>query len=227
MSKRRKKAGPQKRTAEALPSPGVGIQALYERASRCAAEGQTEEARRIYSTLAKDISDRRLRALVCNDQATLAALAGDRPAALEGLRQALAIDPQCEPARFNLTLLEDELAEEAPTPGESVAAVPATPDESAGAVKVAILSFLFNWPTSGGGNVHTAELASFLARAGYTVRHFYPRYAPWGIGQVVGAPFPGEALEFAEADWTVPAIQARFRTAVDAFTPDYVLVMDS
>ena len=31
----------------------------------------------------------------------------------------------------------------------------------------AILSFLFNWPSTGGGNHHTAELAAFLARAGY------------------------------------------------------------
>ena len=37
--------------------------------------------------------------------------------------------------------------------------------------RVAILSFLFNWPSIGGGNIHTVELATFLARAGYDVRH--------------------------------------------------------
>jgi hypothetical protein len=51
-------------------------------------------------------------------------------------------------------------------------------------VKVAILSFLFNWPSTGGGIVHTVELAQFLRRAGYDVKHLYARYLPWGIGEV-------------------------------------------
>jgi hypothetical protein len=69
--------------------------------------------------------------------------------------------------------LEDELAEAAPEADPTVAVEPpAIPIQPEGAGKVAILSFLFNWPSSGGGNVHTAELARFLARAGYTVHHF-------------------------------------------------------
>ncbi len=221
MSGRRKKnPKPKPRAARARPNPEAAIQVQYDTACRSAAEGHLEEARRVYATLARDISDPWLRALACNDQATLAALAGDRLAALEGFRQALVIDPLCAPARFNLTLLEDELA-------EATAQAPTRAAERASAGKVAILSFLFNWPTSGGGNVHTAELARFLAKAGYGVRHFYPRYAPWGIGNVAGAPFASEGLDFEEKDWNVAAIQARFRAAVDAFAPDFVIVMDA
>ena len=51
-------------------------------------------------------------------------------------------------------------------------------------IKIAILSFLFNWPSTGGGNVHTYELALFLGKAGYDVRHFYVSFPPWGIGGV-------------------------------------------
>ena len=40
-------------------------------------------------------------------------------------------------------------------------------------MRLAILSLLFNWPSTGGGNHHTAELAAFLARAGYEVKHFF------------------------------------------------------
>jgi hypothetical protein len=160
--------------------------------------------------------------------AALAALAGDREEALQRFHEALALDPLCAVARFNLTLLEDELTEAVTVAGGSIAvAAPILPRQLAGAGKVAILSFLFNWPSSGGGNVHTVELARFLGRAGYTVRHFYPRYAPWGINNVEGAPFGSEVLPFDEPDWDVPAIQGRFRQAVDGFSPEFVLIMDS
>ena len=45
---------------------------------------------------------------------------------------------------------------------------------------------LFNWPTTGGGNVHTYELAMFLSQAGYEVKHIFLRYEPWRIGQIQG-----------------------------------------
>ena len=58
--------------------------------------------------------------------------------------------------------------------------------------------------------------------------HFHVRYPPWGLGQVQGTlPFPSEALAFDESAWTIEAIQTRYRQAVDAFTPDWVVVMDS
>jgi hypothetical protein len=50
---------------------------------------------------------------------------------------------------------------------------PGSPDQP---IRAAILSFLLNWPSTGGGNHHTAELAKFLALAGYEVKHFFARY---------------------------------------------------
>jgi len=39
-------------------------------------------------------------------------------------------------------------------------------------VRIAVLSFLFNWPSTGGGNIHTAAIVDFLGRRGYDVRQF-------------------------------------------------------
>jgi len=76
--------------------------------------------------------------------------------------------------------------------------------------------------------VHTVELARFLAKGGFDVRHIYARYPSWGIGGVSGEPpLKSEVLDFDEASWNVPAIQARFRAAVDAWAPDYVILTDS
>ena len=41
------------------------------------------------------------------------------------------------------------------------------------------------------------------------------------------SPYPSEALEFDDASWNVPAIQDRFRRAVDGFDPDRVIITDS
>jgi glycosyltransferase involved in cell wall biosynthesis len=93
--------------------------------------------------------------------------------------------------------------------------------------KVAIVSFLFNWPSTGGGIIHTVELAQFLQRAGYDVRVFCPRYAPWGIGNVSAeCPFPPVVLEFDEPSWQAERIGTRFRAAVDDFAPDTVILTD-
>ena len=101
-------------------------------------------------------------------------------------------------------------------------------DSSEGSVRVAILSFLFNWPSTGGGNHHTAELAAFLARAGYEVKHFFAQFPSWGIGRITDALIsPSEAIAFDDASWNIAAIQARFRQAVDAFAPDYVMITDA
>ncbi len=121
------------------------------------------------------------------------------------------------------------------------------------APRVAVLSFLFNWPSTGGGNMHTAGLVDFLGRDGFEVRHFYARYPAWGIGRVEGEGHPGaadgetfgpehggvrdprrtpglvasEAIEFAENEWNVRTIRERFRAAVDSFSPDYVVISDA
>jgi hypothetical protein len=87
MSKQRKKAKTDRRKAGNPPRTELGIQTLYEHACRSAAMGESAEARRIYAALSKDLPESRLKALVLNDQATLAVLAGDRDAALCPLRR--------------------------------------------------------------------------------------------------------------------------------------------
>ncbi|MEX0717770.1 MAG: glycosyltransferase family 4 protein [Planctomycetaceae bacterium] len=90
------------------------------------------------------------------------------------------------------------------------------------------MSFLFNWPSTGGGIVHTVELAQFLARAGYEVRLIHARHEPWRIGIVdESCPYPVETLDFDEADWTPETVKVRFRLAVDRFEADMVIITDS
>jgi hypothetical protein len=97
-----------------------------------------------------------------------------------------------------------------------------------GPVRVAILSFLFNWPSTGGGNHHTAELAKFLARDDYEVKHYFAHYPIWGIGRVTDELIsPSEPIEFDDPGWNVAEIQARFRRAIDTFGPDYVIITDA
>ncbi len=93
--------------------------------------------------------------------------------------------------------------------------------------KVAVVSFLFNWPSRGGGIVHTVELVQWLARAGYNVRHFHVRFEPYGIGRVdESLPIHSLAIPLKEEDWNIGAIQAKVRRAVDAFGPDCVILTD-
>jgi len=95
-------------------------------------------------------------------------------------------------------------------------------------VRVAVLSFLFNWPSTGGGNMHTAGLVDFLGRAGYELRHYFARYPDWGIGRVAeDGLLASEALEFDEASWNVAEIQRRYRRAVDEFQADYVAITNT
>jgi hypothetical protein len=169
-----------------------------------------------------------LTALARNEQAALAAEAGELLRAFEGFRQCLAIDPQSRAARFNFTLLEEAIPDQSfklPVRGTEPQSCERTHQSVGG--KFAIVSFRFNWPTSGGGNIHTCELARFLAKAGYTVRHFYPRFDSWAIGNAVSPPFASEELSFTDKDWNIATIQFRLRQAVDAFRPDCILITDS
>jgi glycosyltransferase involved in cell wall biosynthesis len=231
MSKRRKKEIRDKQRARRAARKH-GFQRQYEHAARLAEEGQYLQARQLYEVLEGKAPDARRRALVRSDLATLAAVRGDAEAARQGFAAALALDGDCAAARDNLALLggtptpapRDPAVAAAPSAGVGVAHGPPPP----GPVKVAILSFLFNWPSTGGGTVHTYELARFLAKAGYDVRHIYVRHAPWGIGGVAGPlPYPSAVLDFDAAGWNLPAIQERYRQAVDAFGPDYAIITDS
>jgi glycosyltransferase involved in cell wall biosynthesis len=194
-----------------------------------AERGKPEQAWPLYEQLEQIVSEPKLKALVHNDLATLQVLRGDMEAASERFQAALALDAACESARENLDLLLTHMASSQSTPagnGESVAAESNT--EPATSIRVAILSFLFNWPSTGGGNVHTYDLARFLGKFGYEVRHIYPRYSPWEIGVVQGKlPYASEALDFHESQWNTESIQARFRRAVDEYDPDFVVITDS
>ena len=223
MSRRKKTIKP---SASKPPNPlvsGKGLGELYHRARELAARGECAEARRLYGVVGKSASDPPFKALLHNDLAVLDVLGGDCESALRGLERALLLDPGCQPARDNLALLQQDFPAARPrSPDfpETAAAEPSRP------ARVALVSLLFSWPSPGGGNIHTAELAHFLARAGYPVRHFYARFVPWSLGSVSGELPHSHALEFAEADWNAPAIAARFRAAVDTFAPDCVLVTD-
>ncbi|HZW32276.1 MAG TPA: glycosyltransferase family 4 protein [Isosphaeraceae bacterium] len=227
----------------------AGLPSGYWEACRLAQERQYDEARRLYAELegAAAGSDARLRCLIRNDLAVLAALEGRFDEARQGWSAAREVDPGCLPARLNDALIAAELdyAKLGPddfpepfayarAPGAGPATTIASPPQkithaAAGRpIRVAVLSFLFNWPASGGGNVHTVELARFLARAGYDVLHVYARYHDWGIGNVTEElPGRSEALEFDAAGWRLDEIVARYRRAVEGFDPDCVLITDA
>jgi hypothetical protein len=323
MGKHHRKARRPRRRLQhtAVTAMTVELPEGYRRASRLAAGGQYDEARRLYGELDVATSNTRLRALIGNDLAALDAMKGDFSAARQGWEAALAIDETCRPARLNLELLVNRLGVVRGREGEAeahaarteprpptqtkdalgaglttppsmrpqVSPVEAEPhpratnalgvglmtppsarpqvspadatsipeqgsqslkvfdgdtDEpshgvvgatsfpgtlhSGSPTRVAILSFLFNWPSTGGGNIHTVELATFLGRAGYEIRHFYACYPEWGIGRVGdGLPFQSDALEFDASDWCLDEIKARYRQTVQSFDPDYVIITDA
>jgi glycosyltransferase involved in cell wall biosynthesis len=198
--------------------PVADPQVRYQAALGLASRGEHTAAAEALSALDADGTPSSLRALVRNDLAVLAALSGDRSGA--GFRLALELDPDCAPARLNLLALEASSFAGDPENGQPMPGHRPT--------RVAVLSLLFNWPSTGGGNVHSAELTHFLAEAGYEVRHFYARYERWGLGRVTEAtPFPAEAIPFTDEQWTAAGVVERFRQAVDGFDPDWVVLTDS
>ena len=94
--------------------------------------------------------------------------------------------------------------------------------------KIAIVSFLYNWPSTGGGNIHTTELVQFLERSSFEVQHFCVRYDPWQIGQIeADAPIDSQILKFTSDEWKAHTIRNRVREAVREWEPDLVLITDS
>ena len=95
-------------------------------------------------------------------------------------------------------------------------------------LRIAIVSLLFNWPSTGGGTVHTYELAQFLERAGFILCHIFAQYADWQVGSVTGDyGVPHVAVPFTESEWNAPTIRSRFRDRVHDYDPDVVIVTDS
>jgi glycosyltransferase involved in cell wall biosynthesis len=192
----------------------------HQAAQKLACDGQPQEARVELERLRGEAPDKKGRALVENDLAVAAAMMADFDAARIGFAAAAALDAGLPTPRANLERLDATNDVRRVTADRS----PAAPDR----VKVAILSCLFNWPSTAGGIVHTVELAKFLNRAGYEVRHFFARYEPWGIGRCdKGCPFASEPIAFTEQKWNVAGIQEGFRNAVDGFDPDYCLITDA
>ena len=149
------------------------------------------------------------------------AVNGDSEAIVQQLQRKLQQRPADQLSRgdrLNLRLLEADFGSASPEP--------VTADHSA--QRIAIVSLLFNWPSTGGGIVHTAELAQFLTRAGFEVCHFYAVHEPWEMGSVSGQlPYPSTAIHFDQGSWNRDAIIDRFRSAVQEFQPDAVIVTDS
>ena len=201
----------------------------YRDACRLVDQGDYDEAHRRFEQLRQTANTNRLKALVENDLGVLAALREDCQAARTAFGAALEIDSACGIAQENLSILDKHQPHEQHTahtridmpPGLKVSGV----EEPC---RVAILSMLFNWPSTAGGIIHTVELAKFLSRAGYAVQHFYARNDDWGVGRVEGnAPFIGQPIDFDRSSWNAAGIQKAFRHAVDQFHPDYVIITDS
>lgn len=220
---RRKSSAPAK---EFRNGSCLGTQPAYHTACALAERGDSAEARSAFEVLGKRFTDSESRALIESDLAAIAAFEGMFDVAQQRFESALALDPCCKPAQKNREFLTASFSESAEM-GSSI------PNPSDGAdrsrpVRVAILSLLFNWPSTGGGTVHTAETGKFLLRAGYNVRHIYACYPEWGLGNVSESTgVPSVPLAFTSPFWSAPSIQRRFREAVDAFQPDYLIITDS
>jgi glycosyltransferase involved in cell wall biosynthesis len=222
MPKRRKKRKLDDK-ADAPPIVGTAsdVRQQYERACQVAQRGDHAAASRLYEQLDGLATDLSLRALIQNDLGTLGVLTGNLALARQHFRAALALDAQCKPARENLDVLDAQ--------AEFCRGDEQQPRQSPSRkIKIAMVSFLFNWPSTGGGIVHTVELTSFLQKAGYEVRLFYAHFPRWGVGKVDRTvSFPSTAIEFDDATWSLASIKDRFRQAVAAFDPDYSIITDS
>lgn len=201
------------------PQDPAGITRLFE-------VGQWPAARRLGMSLREAYPGGALRARIENDLGALEAVSGDLTAAGARFLEALSFDAKYTPAQENLAMLDEYLRDGRPAQPAVPPAVPVVGTDRP--VRIAFLSLLFNWPSTGGGTIHTAEAGKFLARAGYDVRHIYASYPAWGLGLVTEPTHvPSVPLTFDETSWDAPTIQRRFREAVDAFSPDYVIITDS
>lgn len=221
---RKRRGGGQPRDAS---KTNAGARGLVHRAGELAVNGEHAEAVRLLEAVEQAATEPVLLALARNSLGVIAAVNGDFPAAERGFQSALETDAGCSLARDNLALLQNDRMAASVTISRPAQARSPTGTPPTRPTRVAILSFLFNWPSTGGGNVHTAELALFLNRAGYDVRHYYASYAPWSIGRVHDSPYPSHPLAFEESDWNLANIKAVFRRAVDAYAPDHVIITDS
>ena len=173
-----------------------------------------------------------MNALAENDLGALAALKGllaNARAHFE--RTSLRIDSGCG-CRQNLELLDRPLAwsagEEPWAADSGTPTPPAAASEAPRPVRVAIVSLLFNWPSTGGGRSTPPSWEnSWDGRD--TKSGTFTRNTPAGESERSLPTRESHRLRLAfdRANWNVPEMQRRFRQAVDEFTPDYVIVTDS
>ncbi|MDB5388448.1 MAG: mshA 4 [Planctomycetaceae bacterium] len=196
----------------------------YHLACELATQGRLLNARTLFEELYEQAQLPQLRACIDNDLGTLAALNGDLPTAIGRFKSALLTDPECITAQANLAKLQLHVG----TGSRERPAQTIVRAIGLRKTRVAIVSMLFNWPSTGGGTIHTAEAGKFLGLAGYEVRHFYSRFYEWGIGRMDQEPLaPSVVIDFDETSWNATEIGRRFRQAVDHFAPDFVIVTDS
>jgi glycosyltransferase involved in cell wall biosynthesis len=203
----------------------------YRRARELVGTGCNHEAECTYRLILGESQSPMVRATVCNDLAALAAMAGDVDQARQLLEEALAMDPQCQAALENrnaLKTLDGELnghIDHRARRSQSAARAPILLEKP---LRMAVLSLLFNWPSSGGGNLHTVGLVRALAKEGHDVRHIFARKLDFKLGRCdETCPISSTVLEFENAEWRADVIQQRFRKAVDAVAPDVVLITDA
>lgn len=190
----------------------------YQRLRQQAISGEHQKSRGGLHRLLSIASDVNLLAHVHNDLGVLASFSGQFVEARRWLENAHNFNPQWGVPLENLRQLNH--SNTVPDDG----AVPEFTRRS----RIAIVSLLFNWPSTGGGTVHTAEVGEALQRAGYDVRHIYVEYAEWGVGQVLETlSTPSERLAFEPAGWNAAEIQRRVRQSIDQYRPDYVIITDS
>ena len=92
--------------------------------------------------------------------------------------------------------------------------------------RVAVVSLFFIRPSTGGGNVHTAELVTFLAR--WIRRRAFPfrtrTMGHWpGLRDSARRPYR-VLLRYKATDWTGGAIQSRLHDRLVDFRSDHVIV---
>lgn len=186
-------------------------------AARLVASGDVAAGRKSLAQIDIGALSPALVARIANDLGVMDVLLGDRESARSEFLRARALRHDWHLPGVNLWRLE----ESAPVISPPNAGDPRR-------TKVAIVSLLFNWPSTGGGTVHTAETARFLHRDGYDVRHLSIRFDPWGLGQInEPVDWPLRELAFSEDNWHLAAIQERVRAELDVFQPDAVIVTDS
>jgi len=83
----------------------------YDRAADLACQGQYQRAQQAYRQLADSKPQGDLQSLIQNDLGVLSYLMGDSAAACEELQAVIEEDPQCQPARENLVIIQQQPAQ--------------------------------------------------------------------------------------------------------------------